>query len=237
MTHDLTRQQTPKADPSIRPEKTGLDALGISRARSRLSGAGAPITNQMGGPGAPRPLAGRGAEPRSVSPNVPGFFWADQDDWHEAHQCLDMLFEKHGSGLDVVRDEAGRAGDKLQQLFPLFDDFCARVCPRCRAVCCLEARVAYDFKDILFLHALGLPPPPHQLRRHDGEHCRYFEPEGCRLERILRPFICTWYYCAPMIDLFRGLPARQQRRMSGLMMEVQEHRRRMEDEFIRRTSF
>jgi len=164
---------------------------------------------------------------------IPTFFWADDNEWREAHQTLALLFRKHGRSLDHVRETALKIRVCLEELFPLFDELTARTCPDCRAVCCQLARVEYDFKDLLFMHALKLTPPPHQLRRHDREHCRYLTSEGCCLARIIRPFVCTWYFCAPMLNLYRELPPRDQRHYSGLMAEIQQGRRDMEDGFIR----
>ena len=164
---------------------------------------------------------------------IPPVFWAGEDEWREVHQSLGLLFRRYGPAMNPVREAARAVEDGLLSLFPLFDEFCVVVCPVCKVVCCLEARVAFDFRDLLLLHALGLEIPPHQLRRHDNEHCRYLGPEGCNLDRIRRPFVCTWYYCAPMLELFRLLPPREQRRRSAQMAEIQQWRKAMEEGFIR----
>jgi len=170
--------------------------------------------------------------PPSGKVKVPEFFWADDKEWQEAQDTLAYLFVRYDSAWERVRQLARQTRDNLDPLFAYFDEFTARVCPDCRAVCCREARVAFDFKDLLFIHALDLTPPPHQLRRHHREPCRYLGPEGCRLPRILRPFICTWFYCAPMLELFRQQPARVQRDLSFRMALVQRNRVLLEDEFI-----
>lgn len=175
-----------------------------------------------------------GVEAPSEKPlGFPDFFWAAEAEWREAHWTLDQLFQKYAPALGRVRESARQARENLEQHFPLFDRFAAQLCPDCVAACCLHARVAYDFTDLVFMHALSLTPPPHQLRRHDREHCRYLGDKGCALPRILRPFICTWYYCAPMLELFRQEPPRDQRRYSAMMSEAQRCRRMMEEEFIR----
>jgi hypothetical protein len=133
--------------------------------------------------------------------------------------------------LKEVRAQAEIAKTSLDLIFPVLERHTKVVCPSCRAVCCFHARVAYDFKDLLFIHALDLEPPPHQLRSHGDEHCRYLTEVGCSLPRIIRPFVCNWYYCAPMLELHYQLPARAQRRLSSLMSTAQTHRNQMEDLF------
>jgi len=159
--------------------------------------------------------------------------WALASEWREVHRTLDYLFERHGPALDDVRNLARQIEAGLQPLFELFDRMAAVCCPGCRTVCCFVARVEFDFKDLLLFHALDLTPPPHQLRRLNDEHCRYLGPDGCALPRLMRPFICTWYYCAPMLKLFREEPPRAQRFYTQRMTAMQEARRRMEAEFIR----
>ena len=157
--------------------------------------------------------------------------WSIQTQWEEANATLDYLFELHGPLLDEVRKNAGLARSNLEAIFPVMERYAQLVCPSCRAVCCLVARVAYDFRDLLFIHALNLTPPPHQLRRNDDEHCRYLTEVGCSLPRLVRPFVCNWYYCAPMLELFYQSPTRAQRRLSSLMSGAQLYRSQMEDQF------
>jgi hypothetical protein len=159
--------------------------------------------------------------------------WADPPQWREANDTLAGLFARRGPDLDPVRRAAGRARSILEVLSDRFDRWTAVVCPSCRTICCQHARVAYGFRDLVFLHALNLCPPPLQLRDHDDAVCRYLGPQGCDIERIRRPFVCTWYYCGPMLDLYYDLRPREQRRLSGLMTDAQKYLGEMEDLFIR----
>ena len=167
---------------------------------------------------------------------VTSLFWAEETSWNEVHACLERLCRTYHVELGMMRGAAFGMAMRLNLIFPVFDLFCEQVCVECRGPCCLNALVAFDFADLLLMHALSLEIPPHQIRRHDNEHCRYLEPTGCTLERIRRPFVCTWYYCAPMLELLRERPAREQRRLTGLMSEAQALRRKMENEFIRITA-
>lgn len=158
--------------------------------------------------------------------------WADLRDWREAHGTLQVLFRIHDRRLNPLREAARQARGALEEIGPVLDRFARLTCPECRAVCCRMAQVAFDFKDLVWMHALDLDPPPHQLRRHDAEVCRYLGDHGCRLPRVVRPFICNWYLCAAMLDLYYALPPREQRRFSAGMSFVQQTRRFMEAELI-----
>ncbi|MFH1138730.1 MAG: hypothetical protein V1816_21850 [Pseudomonadota bacterium] len=164
---------------------------------------------------------------------APGFSWAEHDDWLEVNETFGYLFRRHGERLGGVRAHARAALENLESWFELFNRYCRETCPSCRAACCREARVAYDFRDLLLIHALGLEPPPHQLRRHEEEHCRYLGPGGCGLPRVIRPFVCTWYLCQPLLDLYRRESPRFQREQSARMTTAQQNRNLMEEEFIR----
>ena len=135
---------------------------------------------------------------------VTSLFWAEETSWNEVHACLERLCRTYHVELGMMRGAAFGMAMRLNLIFPVFDLFCEQVCVECRGPCCLNALVAFDFADLLLMHALSLEIPPHQIRRHDNEHCRYLEPTGCTLERIRRPFVCTWYYCAPMLELLAG---------------------------------
>jgi len=163
----------------------------------------------------------------------PPVAWGLDSEWREAHETLAYLFKRRGAALDGVRFKARQIREGLRPLFDLFDRLAPLCCPGCETVCCWVARVEFDFKDLLLFHALDLVPPPHQLRRHEDEHCRYLERQGCGLPRLMRPFVCTWYFCASMLELYRKEPPRTQRFFSARMSAVQEARQEMEAEFIR----
>ncbi len=177
-----------------------------------------------------RPISPSPADSDTTASGL-GLFWARPEEWREANQTLAGLFRSHAGRLSSVLATAQRARAALEEIFPILDDYAAQTCPGCPAVCCREARVAFDFKDLIFLHANGLEPPPSQLRRYEDESCRYLGPEGCRLERLYRPFVCTWYLCAAMLEIHRLRPPRFQRRFAALVTEAQHCRRTSEDLF------
>ena len=132
--------------------------------------------------------------------------WAEPDEWREVNRATAHLFARLGPRLDRVRSLAARVQADLEAATPTLERLTARECPSCRSVCCVDARPTFELKDIIRLHALGLSVPPHQLRRNNGESCLYLGPTGCRLERELRPFICTWWLCEPLQARLRAEP-------------------------------
>ena len=146
--------------------------------------------------------------------------WADENDWRGINNTLDHTFATLGPKLDRVRQLARQTRENLEPLFPILDRLTALVCPGCLNVCCIESRPTFSFRDLVLLHALGLTPPPHQTRRNDHEPCRYLGPAGCRLDRLVRPHICTWWLCRPLRELLRQEPEPVRRRLADSMILI-----------------
>ena len=112
------------------------------------------------------------------------------------------------------------------------DHLCRRTCPDCTNVCCRRAWVWAEFKDLLFLHLAGIPVPDQQLLDHQGDRCRYKNPDGCRLDRIQRPFVCTWYLC-PSQTRFLDHQSAEKHNLSRILEQIKNDRKRMEASYIR----
>ena len=147
---------------------------------------------------------------------------------------IDMVkpMPAHGPALDESRRLAHRLKQQLTSTFPLMNRLCRKTCPDCMEVCCRRAWVWADFKDLLFLHLADIPLPERQLVCRQGDHCRYGSPGGCRLDRIQRPFVCTWYLCPAQTRILRKQPAEAERLLNTLQ-QIKIQRRRMENTFIR----
>lgn len=165
---------------------------------------------------------------QSCSTSVP---WHTPAQWLEANRCLALTIRHRRHALAAACRQALRIRQLLQAVFPPMDALCGLTCRACADNCCRRAWVWADFKDLLFFHLADIPPPPQQLLVRQGDRCRYGSENGCRLDRLRRPFICTWYVCPPQRRLLRkqsaigdGLPA--------TLTEIQEERRRLEDRFI-----
>jgi hypothetical protein len=152
--------------------------------------------------------------------------------WHEANAGFAHVLHRNHRATDASRRLAHELLAQMAALFPLMDRLCRTTCPTCSDVCCRHACVWIDFRDLLFLHLAGLSVPDGQLLGGRGEHCRFACPDGCRLDRIRRPFICTWYLCPDQTRCLREDPA-EMRRTTKCLQRMKHLRRDMEIAFIR----
>jgi hypothetical protein len=106
-------------------------------------------------------------------------------------------------------------------------------CPWCPDHCCLTAKVWFDFKDLLFLHLNGHQIPPAQLLSNLKETCAYWRPNGCKLPRIARPWVCTWYLCPTQTANLLQKPKSVRHNFSRAIQDIKTARKKMESEFIR----
>lgn len=151
--------------------------------------------------------------------------------WREANASIAGCIQHHRQRMEYAKTLARQAQKHLQALFPLMDDLCRITCPKCRDVCCRHACVWIDFKDLLFLHLTGVAIPEGQLLSHREQRCRYGTPQGCCLQRIQRPFICTWYLCPAQTGHLRKTPQALQH-VQHTLQTLKQLRAQMEDAFI-----
>ena len=158
--------------------------------------------------------------------------WNTRILWQEANTCLATTMRQNHSLLAKSHRQAQRVQRSLELIFPLMDRLCRTTCPDCPDVCCRRAWVWVDFKDLLFLHLAGIPVPAQQLLDRQTNHCRCESPDGCRLARIQRPFVCTWYLCPAQTQCLRKEPA-EMKMVSESLQQIKRLRREMEASFIR----
>ncbi len=91
----------------------------------------------------------------------------------------------------------------LRNLFESLSSFIQEhtsvVCSSCEKVCCINKHGRHDPEDILFISAIGIELLPYEPDRRDEDPCRFLGSDGCSLERWMRPFRCTWYFCEPLL--------------------------------------
>lgn len=162
-------------------------------------------------------------------PTVP---WNTPGTWQEANDSLRRCLRHNRRRLDEPLDLANKLVAQLTSIFPLMDRLCGQTCPACTDICCQRAWVWADFRDLLFLHLAGIPAPDRQLLFRQGDHCRYSGPDGCRLDRIRRPFVCTWYLCPAQTKHLRKEPVNM-KLISDSLQQIKRCRQKMENSFIR----
>jgi len=164
--------------------------------------------------------------------NLSSIPWPTPALWQEANTCLAHTMRQNHSVLAESHRQAQRIRRRLESIFPLMDRLCRKTCPGCMDICCRRAWVWADFKDLLFLHLAGIPMPDRQLLGRQGDHCRYKSPDGCRLDRVQRPFVCTWYLCPAQTQRLRKDPVEMQIIQEALQ-QIKRLRQKMEMSFIR----
>ena len=93
---------------------------------------------------------------------------------------------------------------EFAHLSPFIQSHTSGVCPSCEKVCCINRHGCHDQTDILFLSAIGITIPRDETGREDTDPCRFLGDLGCMLERWMRPFRCTWYFCEPLLKSMEG---------------------------------
>ena len=159
--------------------------------------------------------------------------WGAMNTWKTVNRNLEYLIRRHGSKMDQAVALARDVQVRLESIFSLLDDLCSVTCPWCPDYCCLVAKVWIDFKDLLFLHLNGHQIPPAQLLPDFKETCRYWNPKGCTLPRIVRPWVCTWYLCPTQKANLRQNPKSVQDKFIRAVQAIKTGRKKMESEFIR----
>ena len=159
--------------------------------------------------------------------------WAPTDDWQVVNGSIRFHLERYPEEFKSVVSLAQSVKHHLEAIFPFLHELCADSCPWCPEPCCLKASVWFDFKDLLFLHFIQQSIPPAQPKANLGMPCRYLGPKGCRLPRLTRPWICTWYLCPTQTAKLRNGQQKKQKVMKGAMAQIKSERNLLENEFIR----
>ncbi len=119
----------------------------------------------------------------------------------------------------------------FSSIFPLLDELCAETCPWCPDSCCARAVIWFDIKALPVLPFLGRPPPAAQPRPTPSSVCRHLGPGGCRLPRMARPWICTWYLCPTQKGALAKKSPGARQSLESAIREIKKARKAMAAEF------
>jgi len=98
------------------------------------------------------------------------------------------------------REELAREiREAFNTVSPFIEKHTAIVCPECKKVCCADKHGRHDADDILFLTSLGVEVPESPDERCEDDACRFIGETGCRLERWMRPYRCTFFFCDTLL--------------------------------------
>lgn len=168
---------------------------------------------------------------RTVCPGS-GPLWGRKETWGEANETIAYLFRLNRERLKPAVFHAENIKSGLIQLFTILDRLCESSCPWCPETCCLSAKIWFDFKDLLFLHLTSSYVPPDPVLSDMTQVCRYLGPKGCRLDRISRPWICTWYLCPTQTAILRRPEEPGMNEVDRMIAAIKYGREKMELEFI-----
>lgn len=158
--------------------------------------------------------------------------WHQRERWERVLTLVADFFRLHHGDLGEVTERAELLREGIGRIDSFIQRNTAVVCPRCRNVCCLNVHGYYDYGDILYIHALGGAPPGYREGIDDGEPCQFLSPLGCTIERSVRPFRCTWYFCGPLLKRMESNPGRPYREFVDHLHQIIELRREMIEEFF-----
>jgi hypothetical protein len=153
--------------------------------------------------------------------------------WQAANKAVDYHLQRYRADLKPLAIVAREIKSCLNSAFPILDELCTSSCPWCPEPCCLSASVWFDFKDLLFLHFNRLSISPAQPKADFRTRCRYLGSRGCRLPRIARPWICTWYLCPTQTAKLKNDQTHKRESIERAITKIKSGRNLLESEFIR----
>jgi hypothetical protein len=141
------------------------------------------------------------------------------DEWRQ----VEVMLREGLSRLDqrMIHSLRGWVTERIQWLDGYMAHYCELTCPTCEDPCCDGREVFYNRTDLLLL-TLGASRqfPPGQTRERPNEPCRYLDQNGCRLSRMVRPYVCVWFLCDAQMKLLRDEPALFQRNFVRVLGEI-----------------
>jgi hypothetical protein len=159
--------------------------------------------------------------------------WSRPATWRAVTAALDHhLGLPHFRRQNMIRQKAGAISHLMARLDRPMDALSRVTCPECGDPCCRRATLWYDFVDLLVMGSTCQPWPPGQPMAAVGAQCRYLGPNGCRLPRIRRPWICTWYLCPRQTAHLEAVWPAQRETINRLITGVKQLRRGLQGAFI-----
>jgi len=147
------------------------------------------------------------------------------------HQEIEKVFRRWPDELAPVSVIARQFAALVREADPFIQQHCEAVCTTCTSVCCVNRHSFSDYGDVICLSALGHPVLPDISGRGGDDPCRFLGPGGCTIERPLRPYRCTWFFCSPLMEHIMSEPAPAYRRFCNLMSRMTEKRRSLIETF------
>ena len=125
------------------------------------------------------------------------------------------------------KEIAGEIKEAFDLVSPFIEKHTLLVCPDCIKVCCADKHGRYDNDDLLFLNSLGIDVSQNGHERNEEGSCRYITENGCKLERWMRPFRCTFFFCDGLLKSIEDDNAKLYRVFIGYFQHLVSLRQRL----------
>ncbi len=134
---------------------------------------------------------------------------------------------------NIKPEESRKLAEELKETFivlsPFIEKHASVVCPDCEDVCCKDKHGRYDKYDIAFLTALGEYVPQDTIEREEAGPCRYMSDTGCSLERWIRPYRCTFFFCNQLMNSMENDNAKMYRAFRSYLEHLVSVRQKLLD--------
>lgn len=168
---------------------------------------------------------------RQVVTDIP---WQGPEAWAEMEMSfLTAARALSAENVSALSSLARKIAINYDCIDEILTTLCGQSCSSCEAVCCRHATVWYDFRDVLFSYFYRQNLPSRQVCKNEDGTCLHLQADGCRLPRVERPFICTWYVCPPQKQLLDSGEEKIRLQSEHSLGEIQRTRKRLEDSFCR----
>lgn len=170
--------------------------------------------------------------------------WNLAEDWDQVYLTVDQMLKVKPDLCQSLFATASEITNAYERLDKPIQMICESTCINCRDICCIRASIWFDFKDLLYLY-FGLSRfPEHQIHKKEIRSdsgltekkifgCCHLTSKGCGLPRQKRPFVCTWYFCPPQVEILNDHANHLKQIVKPVIPIIKELRQKLEEDFIR----
>jgi len=163
-----------------------------------------------------------------------GIPWTSEEDWAEMRLSIAGTALAMGPEAASLQALSSRIVQKYKEIDMVLERVCLQSCPSCIEVCCTRATVWYDVRDLLVIYFATGILPTRQICRRDDHSCCNLTATGCSLERVARPFLCTWYICPAQKILLGEFSGGESKNMvSSVINEIKAARKELEEAYVK----
>lgn len=149
-----------------------------------------------------------------------------------SHDNIPRIFSEYRSAFQSVMCSARQAEEMIEEISPIIESHTAMVCPACTAVCCINRHSHFDRSDVIFMSSLGREIPGEDPAATGTDSCRFLGMRGCVRKRSERPYRCTWFFCAPLLErVMEQKSNAESRKFMKMLQQITQIRTKMISDF------